>query len=88
MITCFFTGYVAELVAKWFIGSGIPLSAIKKIVTRHDEQVRKKQQVYMEVDEEEETLVLSEDATSHEEKIDDELCNHEEIFGMCALLAI
>uniref|UniRef100_A0A0P4VY21 Rab3GAP regulatory subunit C-terminal domain-containing protein n=1 Tax=Scylla olivacea TaxID=85551 RepID=A0A0P4VY21_SCYOL len=72
-------GYVAELVANWFIGSGIPLSTIKKILTRHDEQTRKKHQV--DAEDEEETKAVPDDETSCEEKTDGELGDHEEIFS-------
>lgn len=83
LIPCLFAGYVGELVANWFIASGIPLSAIKKILTRQDEQRRKKQQVSMEVDEEEEqTQAVSDDVTTCEEKTDDAFSDYEEIFGM------
>lgn len=76
-------GYVGELVANWFIASGIPLSAIKKILTRQDEQRRKKQQVSMEVDEEEEqTQAVSDDVTTCEEKTDDAFSDYEEIFEL------
>lgn len=74
-------GYVAELVANWFIGSGIPLSTIKRILTRHDEKTRKKHEIDAGEDEEE-TNTVSDDETSREEKTDGELGDHEEIFNL------
>ncbi|KAG0711257.1 Rab3 GTPase-activating protein non-catalytic subunit [Chionoecetes opilio] len=76
-------GYVAELVANWFIASGIPLSSIKNILTRHDEQQMKKQQMDMEVDEVVEKVPgVSDDVTSCEDETEDELGSHTEIFDL------
>lgn len=82
MCSCF-AGYVAELVANWFIGSGIPLSIIKRLLTQHDKQRKKKQQLDMEVVEaEEETQIVADESPPSEEESESELNNYNEIFGM------
>lgn len=75
-----FAGYVAELVANWFIGSEIPLSILKKLLIQHDKQRKKKQQDEMEVIEaKEETEILLDEVPCEEES---ELDNYHEISGM------
>lgn len=76
-------GYVAELVANWFIGSGISLSVIKRLLTQHDKQRKKKQQLDMEVVEaEEETQIMPDEAPPSEEESESELYNYNEIFEL------
>lgn len=78
-----FAGYVAELVANWFIGSGIPLSIIKRLLTEQDALRKKKEQMNMEViEEEEETLMGVDEVPPPVEKPENELHNYREIFGM------
>ncbi|XP_069162048.1 rab3 GTPase-activating protein non-catalytic subunit isoform X2 [Procambarus clarkii] len=52
-------GYVAELVANWFIGSGLPLSAIEKVLKQQDEHRKIKEMEAIEIDND--TEVLTED---------------------------
>lgn len=68
------------MVANWFIGSGIPLSVIKSLLTQHDKQTKKKQQEEMEVIEAtEDTEILPDEAPCEEES---DLDSYKEISGV------
>lgn len=82
LMVILFAGYVAELVANWFIGSGIPLPVIKRLLTQHDRLRKKKQQIDMEVVEAEEmNQIEPEEAPPCEEEVESGLDNYNEIFG-------
>lgn len=50
MIPCAFAGYVAELVANWFIGSGLPLPITEKLLRQQDEFRKLKELESMDVE--------------------------------------
>lgn len=59
------------------------MSVIKRLVTQHDKQRQKKQQIDLEVVEaEEETQIVPDEAPSCEEESENELDNYKELYGM------
>lgn len=64
-------GFVAELVANWFIGSGLPLSTIEVLLKEQDKLIKTRELKSMEFDVD--TEIVEDDLTVHDKKVTEEL---------------